>query len=132
MLLGHLDRMDHWLEKRDRGRGLPSQKRLREYFETNIFITTAGTFSTTVLLHAMAEIGASRIIFSVDHPYENFTEAATWLDTAPINRPDRESIGYTNARRLFPKIDALLRTASLDPLQQNRESVLFTTNAGFE
>ena len=85
MILNHLSRIDHWLEKRNRGRNLPAKKTLREYFEQNVYITTAGHFSTPVLIHAITEIGVGRILFSVDTPYENVTEGATWLDTLPIS-----------------------------------------------
>lgn len=133
MILNHLHRMDHWLEKRNRGRNLPSQKTLREYFEQNIFVTTAGDFSTPALIHAITEIGVGRVLFSVDTPYENITEGATWLDTLPISHTDIAKIGRNNALELFPKLkQSVLRTAETENLQTDRQRCLFTTNPGFE
>ncbi|KIX09123.1 uncharacterized protein Z518_00201 [Rhinocladiella mackenziei CBS 650.93] len=132
MLLAHLHRIDHWLEKRDRGRSLPSKKTLREYFEQNIFITTAGAFSTPALIHSMTEIGAERILFSVDTPYENITEGATWLDTLPISQGDIVKIGRTNTLELFPVLEKRMRSAEVEKLQMDRSRPLFTTNPGFE
>ena len=132
MILNHLGRMDHWLEKRNRGRNLPSKKTLREYFEQNFFITTAGIFSTPTLVHAITEIGVGRIMFSVDTPYENITEGATWIDTLPISHTDVAKVGRTNAFELFPTLKRVLRTAETELLQTDRQRVLFTTNPGFE
>ena len=131
MLLSHLTRMDHWLEKRSRGRNLPSQKTLREYFEHNIYITTAGVFSTPTLLHAITEIGVGRVLFSVDTPYENITEGATWIDTLPISNTDIAKIGRENALELFPKLQKVLKTAETDHLQNDRQRTLFTRNPGW-
>ena len=132
MILNHLGRMDHWLEKRDRGHGLPSKKTLREYFEQNLYITTAGIFSTPTLIHAVTEIGSERILFSVDTPYENITEGATWIDTLPISLTDAARVGRTNALKLFPNLERVLQTSQTEHLQIDRPRVLFTTNPGFE
>ncbi len=131
MLLGHLSRIDHWLEKRDRNRILPAKRTLRDYFEKNVYITTAGHFSTPVLVHAITEIGVGRIMSSVDTPYENITEGATWLDTLPLSHGDVAKIGRGNALELFPRLAARLRSAEVENVQQNRERVLFTRNPGF-
>ena len=53
------------------------------------------------LLDAMAEIGADRVMFSVDYPFEDFSDAADWFDQAEIGEADRRKIGRTNAMKLF-------------------------------
>ena len=43
------------------------QKRtIREYFATNIRVTTSGDFSTNVLKYVISEIGVDCIMFSAD------------------------------------------------------------------
>jgi 2,3-dihydroxybenzoate decarboxylase len=49
----------------------------------------------------MLEIGADRILFSTDWPFENIDHAAKWFDAAPISEDDRRKIGRDNAVRLF-------------------------------
>lgn len=131
MIPAHLGRIDHWLEKKDRGRTLPCQKTLREYFETNVFLTTAGNFSTTALVHGISEVGSDRILFSVDTPYENITEGATWFDNVPISHGDLAKIGRGNALRLFPQLSSRLRTAEVEKLQKDCKAALFLHQAGF-
>jgi predicted TIM-barrel fold metal-dependent hydrolase len=40
-------------------------------------------------------------MFSVDYPFEDFSDAAGWFDKAEINETDRRKIGRTNAMKLF-------------------------------
>jgi predicted TIM-barrel fold metal-dependent hydrolase len=54
--------------------------------------------------NAMEELGAERVLFSTDHPFESMKEASDWFDACEIGENDREAIGYRNARRLF-KLD---------------------------
>jgi 2,3-dihydroxybenzoate decarboxylase len=40
-------------------------------------------------------------MFSVDYPFEDFSDAADWFDNAEISERDRVAIGRTNAMKLF-------------------------------
>ena len=52
-------------------------------------------------LGVVLEIGADRILYSVDYPLEEMTAAAQWFDQAAISDADRAKIGRTNAMQLF-------------------------------
>lgn len=82
----------------------PAKKPLAEYFQNNFHLTTSGNFRTQTLIDAMLEIGADRILFSTDWPFENVDHAAQWFDSASISEADRQKIGRDNAVRLF-KLD---------------------------
>jgi gamma-resorcylate decarboxylase len=79
----------------------PAKKKIGEYFQQNFHITTSGNFRTQSLIDTMLEVGADRILFSTDWPFENIDHAADWFDAASISEADREKIGRLNARRLF-------------------------------
>lgn len=79
----------------------PAKKTFGEYFQNNFHITTSGNFRTQTLIDAMLEIGADRILFSTDWPFENVDHAANWFDAASISEADRLKIGRTNAEKLF-------------------------------
>jgi gamma-resorcylate decarboxylase len=49
----------------------------------------------------MSEMGADRILFAVDWPFEDISAGAAWFDNASISETDRIKIGRTNAARLF-------------------------------
>jgi predicted TIM-barrel fold metal-dependent hydrolase len=78
-----------------------AKKRVADYFRTNFWLTTSGHFSTPALIDAVSEIGAERVMFSVDYPFEDFSDAADWFDNAEINEAARMKIGRTNAMTLF-------------------------------
>ena len=79
----------------------PAKRPLAEYFRENFWITTSGNFRTQSLIDAMLEIGADRILFSADWPFENIDHAAQWFDTCSISERDRHKVGRTNAMALF-------------------------------
>jgi predicted TIM-barrel fold metal-dependent hydrolase len=71
------------------------------YFRRHFHLTTSGNFSTPALVNAMTEMGADRVMFSVDWPFEAVDEAALWFDKAEISEADRMKIGRANAIKLF-------------------------------
>ena len=44
------------------------------YFRKHFHLTTSGNFSTPALVNAMTEMGAERVMFSVDWPFEDVGE----------------------------------------------------------
>jgi gamma-resorcylate decarboxylase len=107
IILGHLGeaipyniwRADHKLAQDSRG--MPAKRKLAEYLRENFYLTTSGNFRTPTLIDAMAEVGADRILFSADYPFEDIGEAVAWFDHASISETDREKIGSRNAEALF-------------------------------
>ncbi|HEX4327881.1 MAG TPA: amidohydrolase family protein [Burkholderiales bacterium] len=79
----------------------PAKRKLGEYFQENFHLTTSGNFRTQTLIDAILEIGADRVMFSTDWPFENVDHAAIWFDAASISEADRIKIGRTNAIKLF-------------------------------
>jgi gamma-resorcylate decarboxylase len=109
IILGHMGeglpysmwRVDHcngWVQKPNR---YPARRKIADYFAENFYLTTSGNFRTQTLIDAMLEIGADRILFSTDYPFEDVGQAADWFDVASISEADRVKIGRTNARKLF-------------------------------
>ena len=109
IILGHMgeglpfsmwrvDNCNAWIPHRHH---YPAKKKISDYFLNNFHITTSGNFHTPALLNAMLAIGADRIMFSTDWPFENIDHAAVWFDAATISENDRLKIGRTNALKLF-------------------------------
>lgn len=77
------------------------KKPLGDYLRTNFYVTTSGNFHTQALNATLTELGADRVLFSTDYPYESMREAADWFDNAPISENDRQKIGRDNSFKLF-------------------------------
>lgn len=75
--------------------------RLQDYLSENIWVTTSGNFNTQALHCTLLTMGADRIMFSVDYPFENMDEAADFIETCPIAEGDRRKIAHGNARQFF-------------------------------
>jgi 2,3-dihydroxybenzoate decarboxylase len=81
--------------------GKKLQKPLAQYLKDNFYISTSGNFHTPTLLNVIAEMGADRVLFAIDYPYERTDEAVAWFDNCAIGEEDRQKIGRLNALRLF-------------------------------
>jgi len=108
VILGHLGetipntiwRVDHRVKMMPRG--ITIKKTFSEYLRNNFYVTTSGNFCTTTLLNVLMTMGADRVLFAVDYPYEIIAEAAEWFDRVDaISESDWEKIARTNAERLL-------------------------------
>jgi 2,3-dihydroxybenzoate decarboxylase len=103
-ILGHLGesiafsltRIDEALSRKE-NRGTS----FRELFCEHFYFTTSGNFSTAALHCSMMEMGADRIMFSVDWPFVENEPGVRWLESAPISHDDRLKIFGGNARRVL-------------------------------
>src|SRR5438105_2465288 len=73
----------------------------RDTFREHFWITTSGNFSTPALICCVLEMGADRILFSVDYPFVPNPPGVRWMDNVPLGPEDREKILSGNARRLL-------------------------------
>jgi 2,3-dihydroxybenzoate decarboxylase len=96
--LWRIDGRNGWMAEPHR---YAAKKSVGEYFRTHFHLTTSGNFHTPALINAMTEMGAERVMFSVDWPFEDVGQAALWFDEAEIGDAERQKIGRDNAVKLF-------------------------------
>ncbi|KAK3725418.1 hypothetical protein LTR37_000388 [Vermiconidia calcicola] len=109
VIIGHLGehipfdlwRINHWFEDVKKPLGLNCKKTIRHYFQENIWITTSGHFSTPTLKYCVEEITDSRILSSIDYPFESFEDGSNWYDQADLEDGKKRRIGKDNAAKLF-------------------------------
>ncbi len=105
IILGHLgETLPYLLGRLDsRWQFYAGERRIREkpshYVRNNILVTTSGIFYDPALLCASAALGADRVLFAVDFPYEQNKTGAAWLDAAPLSEGDKQKVAYLNAER---------------------------------
>jgi 2,3-dihydroxybenzoate decarboxylase len=78
----------------------PIKRRMNEYLRNNFYITTSGNFCTPTLMNVIQWMGADRVMFSVDYPFERMTHAGQWFDGVDCDA-DWEKIARCNAIRLL-------------------------------
>ena len=107
VILGHwgelipffLERLDEVFRVFDPG----AARGFADTFQSHFHVSPAGMWSYPMLQHAVAELGADRILFSIDYPFIRPTDGAArrFLDDAPISPADKHKIAHLNARRLL-------------------------------
>jgi gamma-resorcylate decarboxylase len=74
---------------------------MAQYLRENFYVTTSGNFRTQALSDVILEVGADRVLYSVDYPFEDVVEAKNWFDQTTISDSDRVKIARSNAQKLF-------------------------------
>lgn len=97
MLLFALDRIDSLSNI-----ATDLDRRVAEYFQTNVYIATSGMLTPRLLRHALDFTRIDRILLSGDYPFHRFDAAtlAEFLGTL-TDREDQHKVAYANAAALY-------------------------------
>jgi 5-carboxyvanillate decarboxylase len=108
IVIGHMgEALPFWLWRLDfMGRpgaraGRKNQLKPSEYFQRNIFITTSGVEDPLALKFCIDKIGADRIMWAIDYPFQPTAAAVSFIESAPLTEEHRHKIAYANAEKIF-------------------------------
>ena len=105
VILGHWGEMvAFYLERLDEMIGFFSRDiAFADTFLDHFHLAPSGIQSYRMLEHAIAEVGADRIMYSVDYPFVAPLDgsARRFLEEAPISPADKHKIGHLNVERLL-------------------------------
>jgi len=105
LALGHLGETLPFLlwrfDSRAKLYGVKLAKPPSQYIRENFVVTLSGMYSAEPLNCTIAALGADRIMFSADYPFEAIEEAAGFMDTVPLDETTRADIAHNNAVRLL-------------------------------
>jgi 2,3-dihydroxybenzoate decarboxylase len=71
------------------------------YLKNNFFVTTSGQFSSVPLVCAISALGEDKVMFSIDHPFEDSNAAARFIEAAPVSPAVREKLCRGNAEAVL-------------------------------
>jgi predicted TIM-barrel fold metal-dependent hydrolase len=77
------------------------ERPVADYLRNNVYYTFGGFNFPATFQNLLSEVGAGRILFSVDYPFGSMTEARTFLEQLPLSPDDRERIAHGNAEKLL-------------------------------
>jgi 2,3-dihydroxybenzoate decarboxylase/5-carboxyvanillate decarboxylase len=98
----YLTRIDHWYPILFREGRVPRLKmKPSDYFRRNFHITTSGMETNDVLQFCLNVLGADRIQWAIDYPFQDMAPSVQFLDGAPIADADKAKIYHQNAEKLF-------------------------------
>ncbi len=103
--LGHLGETLPYLlwrfDSRAKLYGIKLGKPPSRYIKENIAVTTSGMCSAEPLACALSALGADRVMFAADYPFEQAEEAGHFMDTVALPEPVRADVAFKNAERLL-------------------------------
>jgi len=77
------------------------QRTPSRYFKENFYVTTSGMFWPPVIHFVSSVLGADRILFAADYPFEDTTQAVKAVFEAPISDEEKKKIFHENAEKLL-------------------------------
>jgi predicted TIM-barrel fold metal-dependent hydrolase len=111
LIIGHMGecipfmmgRLEWWARMSESTEGYvaPFQRPIRDYFKSNIHMTTGGFFDYESLQCVLSTVGAERLMLSVDYPFGSNADGRRFIDSAPLDDATREAIAHGNAERLL-------------------------------
>ena len=103
--LGHLGETLPFLlwrfDSRAKLYGIKLEKPPSQYIKENIAVTTSGMCSAEPLNCTISALGADRVMFAADYPFEQADEAGHFMDTVALPDKVRADICVNNATRLL-------------------------------
>ncbi len=112
LVAGHAgEGLPFWLDRIDDRYGLFSrldkvgrvpklERKPSEYIRQNMYITTSGMNFESPLLFVISEMGADRVLYAADYPYESMKTREA-VDALDISDEDKTKIFSGNAERVF-------------------------------
>jgi len=95
----HLWRTDHfYFRRRD---SYPSKLSPMEVFKRNFYITTSGVEHGPALRYAIEVLGADRVMWAIDYPYEQSAPSVKFMNEVEIPDADKALVFGANAQRIF-------------------------------
>lgn len=80
---------------------IPGNLKPSEIFKRNFWITTSGVEHTPALNYCIDVLGADRILWAIDYPYQVSKPAVQWLNGAEISAEHKALVYHGNAERIF-------------------------------
>jgi 5-carboxyvanillate decarboxylase len=79
----------------------PLKKRPSDYFKENFYVTTSGMAWEPAIMFVRSLIGAERLLYAMDYPYQYVPEEVALCDALPMNGADKKRFFQSNAEALF-------------------------------
>jgi 5-carboxyvanillate decarboxylase len=71
------------------------------YLRENVWVTTSGMAWRPPILYAQSVLGADRVLYAMDYPYQFVPEEVKVTDDLPISEGDKKNLYQSNAERVF-------------------------------
>jgi 2,3-dihydroxybenzoate decarboxylase len=112
IVIGHMgESLPFWLPRIDNryvamrgamfGGATPMKRMPSEYIRENIWVTTSGMNYWEPLRLTLDVLGADRVLYATDFPFEKQGEAVAFVEAMPLTSAQKKTLFEDNARRVF-------------------------------
>jgi predicted TIM-barrel fold metal-dependent hydrolase len=106
LILGHMgELLPYSMERFEQGWQFYAAHKAKQainfYMQNNLWITTSGNVSEASLIGALTSLGADRILFATDYPFDLGPKFLATLESGVLNNAELEKIYRGNAERIF-------------------------------
>ncbi|WP_024656983.1 amidohydrolase family protein [Pseudomonas syringae USA007] len=92
-----LQRLEDSIPQEASGLGRPIVQTYREH----VYVSPSGMLTAPHFQFVYSLMGAERILYSIDYPYQSLDGARTFIENLPISETEKALIAHGNAERLF-------------------------------
>jgi 5-carboxyvanillate decarboxylase len=79
----------------------PLRRKVSDYLRENVWVTTSGMAWAPAITFCRDVLGADRVLYAMDYPYEYVPDEVVAQDELPISVEEKKRFYQTNAERLF-------------------------------
>ena len=112
VVVGHMgESLPFWLPRIDNryvamraamfGGAKPMRRMPSEYIRENVWVTTSGMNYREPLRLTLDVLGADRVLYATDYPFEQQAEAVRFVEAMPLSAKQKTALFQDNARRVF-------------------------------
>jgi 5-carboxyvanillate decarboxylase len=79
----------------------PLKKKPSDYMRESFYVTTSGMAWEPAIMFARQVLGADRVLYAMDYPYQYIVDEVAVTDNLPISDDDKKALYQLNAERVF-------------------------------
>ena len=79
----------------------PLQRKVSDYLRENVYFTTSGMPWEPAILFTRSVVGADRVLYAMDYPYQYVPEELAEMEAMPLTAPEKAAFFQLNAEKVF-------------------------------
>jgi 2,3-dihydroxybenzoate decarboxylase len=79
----------------------PLKRKISDYMKENIYFTTSGMPWEPAIMFTRSVVGADRVLYAMDYPYQYVPEEVSAMEAMPLTAPEKAAFFQHNAEKVF-------------------------------
>lgn len=79
----------------------PIRRKPSEYLRENVWVTTSGMAWAPAIMFCREVLGADRVLYAMDYPYQYVPDEVTAHENLPLNLEEKKALFQTNTETVF-------------------------------